>query len=148
MDLKPPEVHLWLTLDRVYTILSRRIAGKLAEVGLTSPQYRVLRLLSDHGPLSPNTLAERLGVTPGNLTGILDRLESAGHLHRTREAGDRRSVRVQITPQGTDLMRVAVPDVRDHVRTLFSTLTPEELQHTQALLERLEHHLSPTEVTA
>ncbi len=140
---RPPEVQLWVTLDRVYTILSRNITGKVTALGLTAPQYRVLRQLQQTGggPLSASELAERLGVTPGNLTGILDRLEQEDLLTRQRGAQDRRSLQVGITPAGEALMQRAVPELHVHLRGLFAPLGLADLSQVQGLLERLESHL-------
>ena len=140
---RPPEVQLWVTLDRVYTILSRNITGRVSALGLTTPQYRVLRQLRQTGgePLSASELAERLGVTPGNLTGILDRLEQEGRLTRQRAAQDRRSLQVIITPAGEALMQRAVPELHTHLRDLFAPLGLADMAQVQGLLERLESHL-------
>lgn len=140
---RPPEVQLWVTLDRVYTILSRNITGKITALGLTAPQYRVLRQLRQPGgaALSASELAERLGVTPGNLTGILDRLEQEGLLTRERGVQDRRSLQVSITPAGEALMQRAVPELHAHLRGLFAPLGLSDVAQVQSLLERLESHL-------
>lgn len=147
---RPPEVQLWVTLDRVYTILSRKVTGKVTALGLTTPQYRVLRQLRQAGaatPPSASELAERLGVTPGNLTGILDRLEQEGLLTRERGEQDRRSLRVCITAPGEALMNQAVPALQAHLRELFSPLSAQDTAQMQALLERLESHLLSPETT-
>ncbi|OLV15797.1 MarR family winged helix-turn-helix transcriptional regulator [Deinococcus marmoris] len=147
---RPPEVQLWVTLDRVYTILSRNVTGKVAALGLTAPQYRVLRqlrLAGDATPPSASELAERLGVTPGNLTGILDRLEADGLLARERSGPDRRSLRVRMTPDGAARMEHAVPELRAYLRGVFAPFDAAELGQMQELLERLELHLeSPGEL--
>lgn len=136
-----PEVHLWLTLDRVYATLSRNLHNKLDAFGLTTPQYRVLRRL--HGsPQSAAQLAEGLGVTAGNLTGVLDRLESAGLMTRERDPGDRRSLRLHLSPAGQALVDRAAPQVRAHVRSLFAPLASAEVEDLTDMLERLDTHLN------
>ncbi|WP_420593573.1 MarR family winged helix-turn-helix transcriptional regulator [Deinococcus sp.] len=147
LPARPPEVQLWVTLDRVYTQLSRNVTGKLSTMNLTAPQFRVLRQLSqsDTAPRTASELAAILGVTPGNLTGILDRLEHEGLLSRQR-GQDRRSLQVAITPQGEERMRRAVPEMHGHLRELFSGLNAAEVAQMKALLERLELQLnSPAE---
>lgn len=147
-----PTGQLWLALDRVHALLARRVYGILGDFGLTVPQYRVLRLLDDAEGLTASDLAEALGVTPGNLTGVLDRLEAAGHLSRGRDPQDRRSLRVQITPEGRAHIRRCVPSVRAHVAELFAPLAEGDLARTLEVLNRLEAHLSapqaPQEVPA
>ncbi len=51
-----------------------------------------LDLLDQDGPLSPGTLAKRMGLHPATMTGILDRLERAGWVRRDRDGADRRAV--------------------------------------------------------
>ena len=136
-----PTGQLWLALDRVHAVMARRVQAVMAEYGLTVPQYRVLRLLTDEGALSPNVLAAALGVTPGNLTGVLDRLEAAGLLARVRGNEDRRSLRAHITESGRALMARCVPEVRGHVAALFAPLSEAELDQAHRLLNRLEEHL-------
>lgn len=137
-----PEVNLWLTLDRVYTILARNVHNKMDEFGLTAPQYRVLRRLHPDGSQSAAQLAEGLGVTAGNLTGVLDRLEAAGLLTRERDPEDRRSLRLRLSPAGAALVDRAAPQVRAHIRALFTPLNPAEVEDLTDMLERLELHLS------
>jgi DNA-binding MarR family transcriptional regulator len=144
---RPPEAQLWLTLDRVYTILNRTVTGQVSAQGLTAPQYRVLRQLGEGGR-SGSELAQKLGVTPGNLTGILDRLEEGGLLSRERASTDRRSLRLSITPAGETLMARAIPAMQSHLRSLFAPLDAAEIAQVQSLLERLETHLLAPEMTA
>lgn len=138
---RPPAVHLWLTLDRVHGVLSRHLHNRLAEHGLTRPQYQVLRRLTETGRAPAAALATELGSTPGNLTGVLDRLEAAGLIARERDQQDRRTVWVSATPAAQALMVRTVPDIRDHVQAAFGPLSPAELTLMTGLLERLETQL-------
>lgn len=54
-----------------------------------------------HGdPLTPGRLGARLGVTSGAVTGIVDRLERAGHVERRPDPGDRRRTRLHQSEHG------------------------------------------------
>ena len=80
--------------------------------GVTIPQYRVLVLLEDNGPLSIGMIAFELGVNPSNATRVCDRLERLGLASRTSSATDRRSVLVEVTESG----RAVVADVTAYRR--------------------------------
>jgi DNA-binding MarR family transcriptional regulator len=43
-------------------------------------------------PLTPGRLGEQLGLSSGATTAVIDRLERAAHVHRTRDDRDRRRV--------------------------------------------------------
>jgi DNA-binding MarR family transcriptional regulator len=63
-----------------------------ARLGMSSAESKCLGFLEEHGPLTPGRLAALSGFTTGAITGIVDRLELAGYVRRTRHVSDRRSV--------------------------------------------------------
>ncbi|WP_174183592.1 MarR family transcriptional regulator [Nocardia barduliensis] len=68
-----------------------------ARLGITVTDLSALNLLSMLGPLTPGQLADRLGITRGGaITTVVDRLERAGYVRRSRDAEDRRRVRVEL----------------------------------------------------
>jgi DNA-binding MarR family transcriptional regulator len=73
------------------------IAGK---VGLNATDTRCLDILARALPASitAGALTEATGLTTGAITGILDRLERAGFVKRTKDAHDRRKVLVELLP--------------------------------------------------
>jgi DNA-binding MarR family transcriptional regulator len=72
------------------------------EHGLTQAGMVTLMTLARHGELPHRAVAERCFVRPATLTGIVDTLERDGLVERHRDAGDRRSVRLALTPAGRD----------------------------------------------
>ncbi|MEU6236817.1 MarR family winged helix-turn-helix transcriptional regulator [Kitasatospora sp. NPDC047058] len=50
------------------------------------------------GGITPGRLREELALSSGAVTAVLDRLERAGHIRRTRDAADRRQVLVHYLP--------------------------------------------------
>src|SRR6266481_6843534 len=66
-----------------------------AHVGLNDVDLDCLDLINRQGPLSPSALAQRSGLHPATMTGILDRLERGGWVVRERDPADRRAVLVK-----------------------------------------------------
>lgn len=73
------------------------IADQL-QVGTT--EVGALVYLYDEGQLTPRELGERLGLTSGSVTALLDRLERAGFVSRSQNPDDRRSLFAAPTPSG------------------------------------------------
>lgn len=67
--------------------------------GLNRTDMRCLDVLGREGPVTAGRLAEATGLTSGAMTTALDRLERAGLARRLRDAGDRRRVLVEMTPE-------------------------------------------------
>ncbi|MGO8884789.1 MAG: MarR family winged helix-turn-helix transcriptional regulator [Streptosporangiaceae bacterium] len=82
-----------LTVMRLYRALER------VQCGLTPQQYRILKMAGAGGERSAR-LAERLAVAKPTLTATADGLVAAGLAHRVAEPGDRRVVRLCLTPAG------------------------------------------------
>jgi len=75
----------------------------LDELGLTYPQYLVLLVLWERGPMGVGELGAALRLDSGTLSPLLKRLESAGVVTRGRRADDERSVLVEPTAHGLAL---------------------------------------------
>lgn len=61
-----------------------------ARRGLTATENKALDLLARRGPVTSGDLARQLGLTPGAITGLVDRLSRAGYARRVPDAVDRR----------------------------------------------------------
>ncbi len=94
----------------------------------------VLVVLTEAGPLPMNRLAELLDVSQASATGIVDRMEQRGLVTRERDDGDRRIVRVVLSPQGRDLIAGAAAERRDKLARLVDSLASDD---AAALLQGL-----------
>jgi len=72
-----------------------------ARAGMTITDLQVLDLLESAGPSTAGQLADLTGLTTGAITGMLNRLEEAGHVRRERDPFDGRRVIVRLAPGGT-----------------------------------------------
>lgn len=75
----------------------------LEPLGLTFPQYLVILDLLDGAPVSVGVLGTRLSMDTGTITPLLQRLDAAGMVTRTRDFNDERRVIVDLTPTGRAL---------------------------------------------
>ena len=59
-------------------------------LGLSAADQRALGIVARRGPLTAGTLARLTGLSPGAVTGLVDRLERGAHVTRAVDPGDRR----------------------------------------------------------
>src|SRR5918912_2943389 len=64
-------------------------------LGLHITDHKCLDLLHRFGAMSAGRLGELTGLTTGEVTGIIDRLEQAGYARRTNDPKDRRRTIVE-----------------------------------------------------
>jgi DNA-binding MarR family transcriptional regulator len=74
-------------------------------MGINRTDARAIDVLDEHGRMTAGELASRTGLTSGAITGVLDRLERAGYVQRTRDEADRRRVLVEPTSKARDAAR-------------------------------------------
>ncbi len=71
--------------------------------GVEPHEGHLLSFTTLYGPCRISELVRVFGYKPSTLTGTLDRLEEAGFLTREPNAEDRRSVLIQVTPEGAEV---------------------------------------------
>lgn len=118
-------------VDAVRAVMRLHHALERVDTGLTLPQYRVLALVEAGGERSAR-LAERLAVAKPTLTAAADVLVSAGYLEREAEPGDRRVVRLSLTPAGRAALRRA-----DIAYTEWMAPLLDEAHHPEVVLSGL-----------
>jgi DNA-binding MarR family transcriptional regulator len=135
-------VGTWLRLLHAHAVVERELRRAVGAL-CTFPQFDVLNQLDrERDGLTFVELSRRLLVTAGNLTGIVDRLQSVGLVRRAVHPEDRRAFRLTLTPKGRRLLRRAQ---RRHHRTLTGLLAgvpARELRTLRHLLDRLRRGAS------
>jgi DNA-binding MarR family transcriptional regulator len=110
-------LNLWRTYDRMRLLEEQLFDG----YDLTPQQYNALRLLKAAHPDSIPTLsiASRLISRAPDITRLLDKLHDRKLIDRHRPADNRRTVMINITPAGLELLERIAQDVREcHSRQL------------------------------
>jgi DNA-binding MarR family transcriptional regulator len=107
------------------------------EGGLTLSQYELLRALTASAGLPSGRLAEMAGIAPASATQILDGLERAGIVERSRSSGDRRTVTITLTAEGRHQVERKRRSIADRRRRFFDSFPAEERAQTERLLRHL-----------
>ena len=103
-------------------------------MGLGASDSQFLTLLDLHGPLTPGRLAELTNLSTGTVTGVIDRLEKVGFVHRTRDSADRRKVLVTRAP---DALISMAPHYREHLAAVLRDRDDDDLRVIAAVLTDL-----------
>jgi DNA-binding MarR family transcriptional regulator len=124
---------------QVVMVMERRLAAhpRIRQLGLTVPECNVFLTLGN-GPVSSTVdLCKSVAYDSGAMTRMVDRLEGKGLLIRARSRSDRRSVELQLTALGKEM----VPEVREISRSTSSSylrnFSVSELLRFEQLLTRM-----------
>ncbi len=113
-------------------------------LGLTLTDLTAFDHLLAGSPMGTGELAERLGMRSPSATAVLDRLESAGLVHRSPHPTDRRRVVVEVSAGGRARAEAALDALVGELDALVEDLTPAERElvggHLRAVARVLRAH--------
>jgi len=116
-------------------------AYTLREARLTPAQYLILSLLSEKDGRPFKELAEALACTRATVTGIVDTLEKKTLVARNPHPDDRRSMLVNLTPEGRRLLQSTPGLEATFESCCCDLLPPEESRELIRLLKQLSRAL-------
>lgn len=132
-----PRADLCLLIVEFFEKLSSWEHCVVRETGLTLPQTHTIEILGAHGPMRMKELAERMGVTTGTLTVLVDRLEQNGMAARAPHPSDRRSYLVELTQAGKATFAEHDAMHRRLTQELTASLTEQETAVMVRCLEKM-----------
>jgi len=108
---KNPSAHetssaaLWVVLARAYRSMAAFVERSVAALDIGLSDFMIMEALLHKGPLTMSELCEAALITNASMTAAIDRLEERAFVERAADKQDRRVRRVQLTAQGTALIR-------------------------------------------
>lgn len=126
--------RVWFRLLRLNARMVATMSDRLKAIGLSVPQCDVLTTLTEREGVSQQELAQRLYVTKGNISGLIDRLAAAGLVERRSTEGDRRSHAIYLTAEGRRLALQGVELQRTFVARTIGQLQPSEIEKFEKLI--------------
>jgi DNA-binding MarR family transcriptional regulator len=117
-------------------LIQRRYAQICADHDLTPAQAQLLCMIKD-GPRGMSELGAPLGLARPGLSGLVDRTERRGLVHRETPDHDRRAVVLSTTALGQKTAEALYADVGALVPDILGTLSPEERHTFEKLLEQV-----------
>ena len=91
---------------------------------LSQPEYRALCLASERPKYTMQQIANELGFTKGGATRVVNRLEKKGYIKRQRSPEDGRVCCVQVTSQGSMLVKSVSRDNEARLDRIMSKIDP------------------------
>lgn len=104
---------------------------------LSNARYNVMRAVLTQGPERMSRIASTVGITPRSLTDLVEALARAGYLNRVADPDDRRSVLVELTASGHEVVRAGRRARLSQAAHVFSDLDAVERATLEQLLVKL-----------
>jgi homoprotocatechuate degradation regulator HpaR len=107
----------------------------LREHGLSDQQWRVLRVLGEHGVVETGRVAREAFILGPSLTGVLNRMERDGLIRRERDPADQRRTVVAPTAKGKKAVQKLSHSIEAHYAFMETSLGKDKLTQLYALLD-------------
>jgi DNA-binding MarR family transcriptional regulator len=108
------------------------------EFGLKVPQWRLIAVLADEGPLTPQELCERTLMDKVTVTRAAQELLKSRLVKRQPNANDGRSHRLVLTSSGENLYGEVAPVALEYEAKLLAGIDPQQIEDLEQQLRRLE----------
>ena len=132
------ELRLWLRMLTCTTLIENEIRQRLrTEFDITLPRFDLMAQL-DRAPngMTLGELSQRMMVSNGNVTGLVERLVSLNLVERKPAPNDRRAMIVTLTPDGRRTFRSLARTHENWVAEIFAGLEPGEVDTLMTLLAK------------
>jgi DNA-binding MarR family transcriptional regulator len=136
------EEELLVSLLRTTDVLQERFEQAVRPFNISMTQYNVLRILRGAEPegRTCSEIGERMIAREPDVTRLLERMEKAGLIKRSRDKEDRRVVVTRITPAGLKLLDKMEPELGE-IGGLLKPIGERRIEKTLKLLDDVRAHV-------
>ncbi len=137
MDEQATSLKLWVVMNRAGRAIEARLRRQVEARGLSFTEFGVLEALLHKGTLPIGEIGERVLLTSGSMTYVVDKLEKRGFIARDACPTDRRVVFARLTPEGQALIESTFAEHAALLARLMGGLTPAEQEVVAGLIKKL-----------
>ena len=132
------ELRLWLRIFTCKMLIEGEVRRRLRDsFGVTLPRFDLMAQL-DRAPggMTLGELSQRMMVTNGNVTGLVDRLVAQNLVDRKPSPTDRRAQIVSLTPEGRKAFRAMARANGNWMGEMFADLSGGDISELMRLLDK------------
>lgn len=124
------------------SVLSNRVSSSISKlyqrhVDLSIPEWRVIAILGESGPLSAREVAEKTAMDKVAVSRAATRLFEVNYISRKTDSRDKRRQKLNLTALGKEIYATVVPVALGYEASLLENLSPAEKKHLDKLLRKL-----------
>jgi MarR family transcriptional regulator, 2-MHQ and catechol-resistance regulon repressor len=118
----------FLLLMQTSKAIQERIRDEMSQNNLSITEFSVLEVLFYQGKQTIQQIGNRILISSGSMTYVIDKLEQKGIIKRNDCREDRRVIHITLTAEGIEMMESIMPKYQDMIDSIFADLTDNESQ--------------------
>lgn len=130
-------LHLFVVLSRAFNWASAHVQKDIRQYDLNPTEFGVLELLFHKGRQPLQQIGDKILISSGNITYVVDKLEKKGYLLRKPCPNDRRVIYAELTQDGEQFLQDIFPKHQEKLAEALSGLSSEEKEIAIVLLKKL-----------
>jgi MarR family 2-MHQ and catechol resistance regulon transcriptional repressor len=130
-------INLWEKMVQAYEAIKKAQVKTIFDSKLTIPQYSVLEVIYNQGPMPLKKIGEKLFVSGANITCVVDNLEKEDYVKRVPSNIDRRIIMAELTPKGLEKISKLYPQNAKNIVEVAANLSKDEQLTLDKLLTKL-----------
>lgn len=136
-----PAQEAFLSVQHTADAISQKFEQFLKPWEISGTQYNVLRILRGAGPegLRCGEIGERMVAHDPDITRLLDRMEKAGWIERSRDSRDRRVVLTRINRRGLDLLKQIDKPIEQFTKELGNHIPEKRFRELIDILDEIRN---------
>ena len=141
VQLAPPIKYMWTIVNfaQAWNTWVKALEKSLSPAKMTVSQITALQaLFYNKRPMSPTEISKVLPLDTHSISPLVDKLHKRKLVTRRRSKRDRRSIEVELTRQGIELLRSLSTNINEVLEVVFGNLNQQELDE----LVKLSHAIS------
>lgn len=128
-------------IKEINAVLNKNLRDKMKDSQLTLAQWHVLKLLAEAQTLKLSDISDKLNAANSTVSGIVDRMEKCGYVHKKRCKDDKRVYFIEPTEKARMLQKEFKEEFDRYLDSMLHEATSEEIEDILRGLETLQRVL-------
>ena len=137
MSIRKQHLHIRLVLWKAAKAVEKVDKASIDQTGLGLSDFTIMEALLHKGPLPINRIGEKVLLTSGSMTAVVNRMEKKGLAKRIQDPSDGRCFYVHLTKKGRKTIKTACAKHVKNLEKIASVLSDRERRELVRLLKKI-----------
>ena len=130
-------LNVFINLIKIDSMLVKYLNKSLSVYNLNMTDFSVLDLIFQKGEHTIQKIAEKIMITSGSTTYVINKLEKMEMISRRKDSNDSPINYISLTTYGKEVLISLLPIQLEKIKEVFSELTENELVILNSILKKI-----------
>jgi MarR family 2-MHQ and catechol resistance regulon transcriptional repressor len=126
-----------IVMNKMRGSVHDRLAKQWKDLDINETEFLVLFALDANGPLTIQDIGQKISMTSGTMTYVIDKLEKKNYIKRVRSSEDRRRIYIELTEEGKVFWDDTIKMHTQHLKEFFGHVSEDEMKLLIKLMKKV-----------